>query len=262
VCESYVDGVRVILREEVQGDGKDAGGCVSGQARSFNTGLCAPPHHSSEAWDETASGSGTMQEQGRTGTLEAGAARLRAAAARRATGTATAEGAGAWYILHQRTSSSWPLDCLIKNGLGEEILRITSAPRDTLVFQDRTGLELYRTAPPDGSPATMDILRPDGSVAATVHNAIFSPVRDRWQIDVPGGESMVAAGSLLQHEYALRRGGDTIAVVSKTWVPRRDTYGVMVDDAADLPLVLAVAVVLDLLAHRASTGRPGDPGNP
>jgi uncharacterized protein YxjI len=206
-----------------------------------------------------------MPKQGRTGTLEVGAARLRAAAARRATGTATAEGAGAWYILHQRTSSSRPLDCFIKNGLGEEIIHITGAPhpRDTLVFQDRTGRELYRTAPPDGSsPAGMDILRPDGTVAATVHNAIFSPVRDRWQIDVPGGESMVAAGSLLQHEYALRRGGDTIAVVSKTWVPRRDTYGVMVDDAADLPLVLAVAVVLDLLAHRASTDRPGDPGNP
>jgi hypothetical protein len=38
----------------------------------------------------------------------------------------------------------------------------------------------------------------------------------------------------------------------------------MVDDAADLPLVLAVAVVLDLMAHRACTARPGDsaPGNP
>jgi uncharacterized protein YxjI len=205
-----------------------------------------------------------MPEQGRAGTLEAGAARVRAAVARRAT-AAAADGAGTWYMLQQRTSS-WPLDSFIKDGRGEGIIRVTGAPphpRDTLVFQDAAGVELYRTAAHAGaSPARVDLVRPDGSVAATVHDAILSPVRDRWQIDVPGGEGLVAAGSLLQHEYALRRGGDTIAVVSKTWVPRRDTYGVMVHDAADLPLVLAVAVVLDLLAHRACAEGPAGSGHP
>ena len=133
------------------------------------------------------------------------------------------------------------------------------------MFQGTTGLELYRAVVPAGAaPATVDIRRPDGSVAATVHNAILSPVRDRWLIGVPGGVGMVAAGSVLQHEYALRRGGDPIAMVSKSRVPRRDTYGVMVHDAADLLLVLTVAVVLDLLAHRACTARhdrsaPGEP---
>jgi uncharacterized protein YxjI len=206
-----------------------------------------------------------MPERGRN--LEVGAARLRAASARRTAGTATADGLGAWYTLRQRTSSR-PLDYFIQNGRGEAVIRVTGAlphPGDTLVFQDPAGRELYRTAAPAGSaPATVDVRRPDGSVAATVHDAILSPVRDRWRIDVPGGEGMVAAGSILQHEYALRRGADTIAVVSKTWVPRRDGFGVMVNDAADLPLVLAVAVVLDLMANRACTARPGDfaPGHP
>jgi uncharacterized protein YxjI len=200
----------------------------------------------------------TMPERRRTGNLEVGAARLRAASARRAAGAATADGLGTWYTLRQRTPAR-PLDYFIQNGRGEEVIRVTGAlphPRDTLVFEDTAGRELYRTAAPAGSAATMDVRRPDGSVAATVHDAILSPVRDRWRIDVPGGEGMVAAGSLLQHEYALRRGAHTIAVVSKTWVPRRDSYGVMVDDAADLPLVLAVAAVLDLMAHRACAGRP------
>jgi uncharacterized protein YxjI len=195
-----------------------------------------------------------MPERGRTGNLEVGVARLRAATARRAAGAATADGPGVWYTLRQRTPFL-PLDYFIQNGRGEAVIHVSGAPpRDTLVFQDTAGRELYRTAAPAGpSPATMDVRRPDGSVAATVHNAILSPVRDRWRVDVPGGEGMVAAGSLLQHEYALRRGADTIAVISKTWVPRRDSYGVMVNDGADLPLVLAVAVVLDLMAHRAYT---------
>jgi uncharacterized protein YxjI len=207
----------------------------------------------------------TMPERRRN--LEVGAARLRAASARRAAETATADGLGVWYTLRQRTSSH-PPDYFIRNGRGEEVIRVAGVPphpRDALVFEDAAGRELYRTAVPAGSaPATVDVRRPDGSVAATVHNAMLSPVRDRWRVDVPGGEGMVAAGSLLQHEYVLRRGADTIAVVSKTWVPRRDSFGVMVDDAADLPLVLAVAVVLDLMANRACTARPGDfaPGGP
>jgi uncharacterized protein YxjI len=193
-----------------------------------------------------------MLERGRTGRIEIGAARLRATAA---------DGLGAWYTLRQQTPSC-PPDYFIQDGRGEEVIRVTSVPphmRDALVFRDPSGLELYRTAAPAGSSLAVDLLRLDGSVAATVHNAMLSPVRDRWRIEVPGGESMVAAGNLLHHEYALRRGGDTIAVVSKTWVPRRDSYGVMVHDAADLPLVLALVVVLDLMVHRACTARPVNP---
>jgi uncharacterized protein YxjI len=193
-----------------------------------------------------------MLERWRTERIGAGAARLR---------PATADGLGAWYTLRQQTPSC-PPDYFIQNGHGEQVIRVTSVPphtRDTLVFQDTSGLELYRTATPAGSsPSVMEIRGLDGSVAATVHNAMLSPVRDRWRIEVPDGENMVAAGNLLHHEYALRRGGDTIAVVSKTWVPRRDTYGVMVHDAANLPFVLAVVVVLDLMAHRARTARPAD----
>lgn len=202
-----------------------------------------------------------MQEHGRTENLESGAARLRAAAARRAAGPATAGGLGAWYTLQQRTPFA-PLDYFIQDRRGEGVIRVTGAlprPRDALVFQDAAGLELYRTdAPAGSSPPMIDIFHPDGSVAATVHNAILSPVRDRWRIDVPGEEGMVAAGSVLHHEYALRRGGDTIAMASKSSVPRRGTYGVLVDDAANLQLVLAVAVVLDLMAHRTCTVPAGD----
>lgn len=194
------------------------------------------------------------------GTLEGGLARLRAAAERWA--AAVADGAGTWYTLRQRTTSC-PADYVIQNGRGEGIMHVTCAPprpQDTLVFLDADGRELYRTAAPaSASPARMDIVRPDGTVAAAVHNALLSPVRDRWRIDVPGAEGMVAAGSVLQHEFVLRRGGDTVAVASKTRVPRRDTYGVRLDDAADPPLALAVVVVLDLLAHRVSARRPGEP---
>jgi uncharacterized protein YxjI len=191
-----------------------------------------------------------MLERGRTGRIGVREAKPRAT---------TAASLDTWYTLRQQTPSC-PPDYFIQNGRGEEVIRVTSTQPhagDTLVFRDASGLELYHTAAPAGFPSDrVDIRRADGSVAATVHNAMHSPVRDRWRIEVPGGENMVAAGNLLHHEYALRRGGDTIAMISKTWGSRRDTYGMVVHDAANLPFVLAVVVVLDLMAHRAH-GRPG-----
>jgi uncharacterized protein YxjI len=132
--------------------------------------------------------------------------------------------------------------------------------RDTLVIRGADGEELYRvTARVADVRETMDVRRPDGSTAAVVHNALFSPLRDRWKIEVPGGEGMVAAGNILQHEYTLRRGGRIpVAVVSKRWLRLRDTYGVEVADDADAPLVLAIAIVIDQMAHESG----GDRGSP
>ena len=55
--------------------------------------------------------------------------------------------------------------------------------------------------------------------------------------------------NIVDHEYEIERDGDTIAKVSKKWFRMRDTCGVGVDDLADAPLVLAVTVAVDALAH-------------
>ena len=43
--------------------------------------------------------------------------------------------------------------------------------------------------------------------------------------------------------------GEKIGEVSKKWLRARDTYGVEVDNVADVVLVLAVTVAVDALAH-------------
>jgi uncharacterized protein YxjI len=103
---------------------------------------------------------------------------------------------------------------------------------------------------------TMDILR-DDEVAATIVKAIFAPFRDRFRVDVAGGPSLSIAGSLLDHEYTLRRDDDIVATVSKRWFTITDTYGIEVAEGEDDALILAIAVALDEMAHDPDEGRDG-----
>jgi uncharacterized protein YxjI len=122
--------------------------------------------------------------------------------------------------------------------------------RSTLRFLDPDGTELYRLQEKVLRVRdSMSIHRPDGSVAARVHNALLPPLRDRWTVEVPGGEALHAVGNIVNHEYRIRRGGDPVATVSRRWFRVRDTYGVEVAPGEDPALLLAVTVVIDMMAH-------------
>ena len=96
---------------------------------------------------------------------------------------------------------------------------------------------------------TMNIENASGGVAAKVHNALITPLRDRWQIDVPGGQNLTTQGNILNHQYRIERGRLTVASVSKKWFRIRDSYGVEVAPGEDAALMLAITVVIDMMAH-------------
>lgn len=122
--------------------------------------------------------------------------------------------------------------------------------RSTLRLEDAGGRELYRIQERLVRVRdTMTIERPDGSAAATVHNALITPLRDRWTIDVPGGTDLRTQGNIVQHEYRIEADGRPVATVSKRWFRVRDTYGVEVAPGQDDALLLAITVVIDMMAH-------------
>ena len=68
-------------------------------------------------------------------------------------------------------------------------------------------------------------------------------------MDVPGPDDLEAQGSFLDHEYTITRSGHAAATVSKRWFSWTDTYGIEIGDGEDDVLVLATAVVVDLVCH-------------
>ncbi len=119
--------------------------------------------------------------------------------------------------------------------------------RDTFVLRDATGQDVAKIQERKVRVRdSMEIERAGGN--ATVHKALVG-LRDRFKIDVDGGQDMNAKGNIVDHEYEIERDGDTVATVSKRWFRVRDTYGVEVADGEDDALILAITVCIDSMTH-------------
>jgi uncharacterized protein YxjI len=94
---------------------------------------------------------------------------------------------------------------------------------------------------------SMKVLR-GGETVATVKKALIAPFGDRFTVDVEGGEALKVKGDLLDHEYEIRRGGRTVARVSKKWFTLTDTYGIDIAQGEDEGLILGAVVALDGMA--------------
>jgi len=144
-------------------------------------------------------------------------------------------------------------DYWIENGAGEHVVRIDGKVlrlRHTLDLEDAHGTPLCRIQTRVMHIRdTMAIERPDGSLMATVHKSLISPLRERWKVEVEDGADLEIQGNVVDHEYAVEVDGHKVAEVSKRWFRVRDTYGLQIGPDADTVLILAVAVTLDVMTH-------------
>ena len=70
-------------------------------------------------------------------------------------------------------------------------------------------------------------------------------------VDRVDGPDLRVQGNIVDHEYTIEQDGAKVAEVSKRWFRVRDTYGVEVAPGENDVLILAVAAVLDNMAHPA-----------
>jgi uncharacterized protein YxjI len=120
---------------------------------------------------------------------------------------------------------------------------------DKLSFQDLAGKELVFIDQRllNWSP-TYELWK-QGELLAVVKRELFSFIHHRFTVDVPGPNDLEAEGDFLDHEYMIMRGGSVVATVSKRWFSWTDTYGIEVADGEDDVLLLATAVVVDMVCH-------------
>ena len=143
-------------------------------------------------------------------------------------------------------------DFWIETADGERAFKVDGKAlrvRDTFVLETATGEELYSIQEKKLSVRDrMDIER-GGNRVATIKKALITPLRDRYSIDVEDGEDMEAKGNIVDHEFKIERGGDTVAEVSKRWFRVRDTYGIEVAPDQDDALILAITVCIDQMSR-------------
>ena len=141
-------------------------------------------------------------------------------------------------------------DYWIEDESGQKVFKVDGKAmrvRDTFVLEDASGNEVAKIQEKKLSIRDKMTIEMDGR-SATVHKAIVG-IRDRYKIDVDGGDDLSAHGTVLDHEYEIERDGDTVATVSKKWFRVRDTYGVEIAPGQDDALILAITVAMDSMSR-------------
>lgn len=158
------------------------------------------------------------------------------------------------YVLSQKFWS-WGDDFTIKNEAGQDVYFVDGQAfswGDKLSFQDLSGNELVfiRQKLLSWGP-TYEILQ-GNDLVAVVKKELFTLFNCRFTVDVAGPNDWEARGDFLDHEYVFTRHDQGIARVSKQWFRWTDTYGIEVREGENEVLLLASAVVIDMVCHQES----------
>ena len=138
----------------------------------------------------------------------------------------------------------------IKNDHSQDVFSVEGAPLSfghQLTFRDMSGNELafIRQKLLSWGP-TYEIFR-DGQLFAIVKKELFSFFKHVFMVDVPGPDDLTAEGDFWDLEFTFSRGDRTVANVSRQWFSLTDTYGVDIGDDEDDVLILASAIVIDMV---------------
>ena len=143
-------------------------------------------------------------------------------------------------------------DFWIENGAGQRVYKVDGKAfrvRDTLVMEDAAGREVATIKDKLVSVRDVMTIERGGQVLATVKKAMFTPLRERFEVELAGGGSYDVKGKITDHHYTFERDGHQVATVSKQWFRVRDSYGVQVDANEDSALILAATVAIDQMTH-------------
>jgi uncharacterized protein YxjI len=144
-------------------------------------------------------------------------------------------------------------DFWVENEAGDRAFKVDGKAlrmRDTLILQDaHGGDELFKVQKKMLHVRDTMVIERGGETAATVKKALIHAVRDRFSVEVEGGEDLEAKGNIVDHEYRIERDGDHVAEVSKRWFRVRDTYGIEIAAGENDALILAVVVCIDQISH-------------
>jgi uncharacterized protein YxjI len=143
-------------------------------------------------------------------------------------------------------------DFWIENQAGDKEFKVDGKAmrlRDTLILEDSSGAELFKVQKKALRVRDTMEIEHDGKTVATVKKALVHVVRDRFAIEVDGGDDLEAKGNIVDHEYKIERDGDHVAEVSKRWFRVRDTYGIEIGPGENDALMLAVVVCIDQMAR-------------
>ena len=144
-------------------------------------------------------------------------------------------------------------DYWIETENGDRVFKVNGKAmrvRETFILESPSGEEMFKIQEKKLSIRYKMKIERDGDTVATVHKALITPLRDRFDIELEGGGELSAKGNIVDHEYEIERDGQKVAEISKRWFRVRDTYGIEIAPGENDALILAATVCIDEMAGR------------
>ena len=144
-------------------------------------------------------------------------------------------------------------DYWIETENGDRVFKVNGKAmrvRETFILESPSGEEMFKIQEKKLSIRDKMEIERDGDTVATVHKALITPLRDRFDIELEEGGELSAKGNIVDHEYEIERDGNKVAEISKRWFRVRDTYGIEIAPGENDALILAATVCIDEMAGR------------
>jgi uncharacterized protein YxjI len=144
-------------------------------------------------------------------------------------------------------------DYWIENEQGDRAFKVNGKAmrvRETFILESPSGEEVFKIQEKKLSIRDKMQIERDGDTVATVHKALITPLRDRFDIEMEEGDDLSAKGNIVDHEYEIERDGHKVAEISKRWFRVRETYGIEIAPGENDALILAATVCIDEMAGR------------
>jgi uncharacterized protein YxjI len=143
-------------------------------------------------------------------------------------------------------------DFWIENGAGERVYKVDGKAvriRETLEIKDTDGREVATIREKLVSVRDVMTIERGGQTLATIKKALFTPLRERFEVETTSGVKYEVQGRITDHQYTFESDGKKVAEVAKKWFRIRDSYGVEVSAGEDVALILAATVAIDQMTH-------------
>ena len=155
------------------------------------------------------------------------------------------------YFLKQKI---WTLgdSFVIKDQFRNPVFHVKGKPfsiGDNLKFMDPAGVERLRIRQRLFSFKHLFKIYRNGELYAQMTKRIRI-LKDKFIIDVPGPDDYIIRGDLPHYHYDIYRNGDRVAEISKRWPAWTDHYKIEIVPGEDDLLILAAAVIVDMVSHR------------
>ena len=142
-------------------------------------------------------------------------------------------------------------DYWIETENGDRVFKVNGKAmraRETFILESPSGDEIFKILEKKLSIRDKMKIERGGDTVATVHKALITPLRDRFDIELEEGGELSAKGNIVDHEYEIERDGNKVAEISKRWFRVRDTYGIEIAPGENDALILAATVCIDEMA--------------